>query len=225
MTDLTILFVTKNETPPKWAKFHMEYFLRAANDYPIISISRQPMDLGINLIDTDKPDYANIYRQMLRGAKIADTEFVAMAEDDTLYSNEHFREFRPKEDEFAYNRAKWSLFSWQPVYSIRPRISNCGLIAPRKLLIEALQERFDKYPNNDYPMEYMGECGRRGLEAGLGITQRNAVEFYSSTPIIQLSHPKGTEYRQQIKRKKHGLIRAYDIPFWRKAEDIIKNYG
>lgn len=224
MNDLTIIFLTANEVPEHWAKYHLDFLLKAAEGRQIISISRKPMSLGINLLDNEKKDYGNIYRQMLRGAKIATTKYVAVAEDDTLYSKEHFSCFRPNDDEFAYNRSRWSLFTWDNIYCLRQRISNCSLIAPREILIEALQERFDKYPNNDYPLKYMGECGRNGLEAGLGVKKRKMVEFFSNVPIVQLSHPCGTEERQKIARKKHGQIKAFDIPFYGKAIDIINNY-
>lgn len=220
MNDLTILFITANEVPKNWVKFHLTHLLKATQNYPIISISRKPMDLGINLIDTDKKDYANIYRQMLKGAKLALTDYVAMVEDDTLYSKEHFNCFRPKPDEFAYNRSRWSLFTWLPIYSLRQRISNCSLIAPRLLLIEALKERFAK----NISLNLMGECGRNNLEQQMGITQRKAVDFFSEVPIIQLSHPSGTENRQQSQRKKHAQIKAIEIPYWGLAQNIVNQY-
>jgi hypothetical protein len=175
-------------------------------------------------LDEEPKCYGNIYKQILRGAKIADTKYIGIAEDDTLYSKEHFNCFRPKDDEFAYNRARWSLFTWSPIYSLRNRISNCSLIAPRELLIEALEERFAKYPDN-YPNNLMGECGRNSLERVLGITERKSVEFLSEVPIVQLSHPSGSEDRQKIMRKKLAEIKAYSIPPWGIADNILKHYG
>jgi len=97
MDDLTILYITASEMPDKWVQFQIKYLLKAIGDTPIISVSRKPMDLGINLIDTEKKCYFNIYMQMLRGALLAKTKYVAMVEDDVLYSKEHFTQFRPKE--------------------------------------------------------------------------------------------------------------------------------
>jgi hypothetical protein len=222
--DVTGMFITLNRTPKKWADYHMAVLKEAIGDMPIISVSRLPMDFGINLLDTDKPSYANIYRQMLRAAKVAETKYVAMIEDDCLYSKNHFVRFRPKDDEFAYNRNRWSVFSWgEPQYSLRQRISNCSLIAPRELLIEALTERFDKY-NGNPPEDKMGECGRNKLEDALGITRRKQVDFFSNISIVQLSHPLGTEKRQQEQWKSHAEIRAFDIPYWGRAETIVNKY-
>jgi len=220
--DLTVVYITANETPDGWATFQMGHFLEAVGKLPIISISRKPINLGTNLIDNEQKCYWNIYRQLLRGAKHADTEFIAMAEDDVLYSKEHFTCFRPLKDEVGYNRSRWTLLAWEALYSLKQRVSNCSLIAPRELLIEALQERMDKHL--DGMTDFAGEIGRKEIERGLGVTHRKMVDFFSEVPIVQLSHINGTEHRQRIKRKKHGQIKAYDIPYWGKASDIIKHY-
>lgn len=220
MNDLTLMFLTTNEVPDGWARFHWDALMRAIpTDTPILISSRKPMS-GTTILDTAPKSYTNIYRLMLELAKKADTKYVAMVEDDTLYSKEHFL-FRPKNDEFAYDRSRWSLFTWDGVYSLRRRVSNCSLIAPRKLLIEALEERFEK-PRPDH---LMGECGRNSIERAMGITERKAVEYWSTVPIIQLNHPAGVDHLQGRGHKKHGEIKAYDIPYWGKGVDIVKQYA
>jgi len=102
MSDLTVIFITANEVPDKWVEFHRKHLDIAAEGHRILTIGRTSGDL----IDTEPKSYGNIYRQLLRGAKHSSTKYVAMAEDDTLYSKEHFNCFRPKDDEFAYNRAR-----------------------------------------------------------------------------------------------------------------------
>ena len=143
--DITAIYLTLNNMPVRWTTFHMKSLKKALNNIPVISISREPIGFGDNRIDSGPYGYVNIYRQILRGCIEAKTKYIAVAEDDTLYHESHFIGFRPKEDEFAYNRCRWSLFSWgEPQYSLRRRISNCGCIAPRELMIEALEERFNK---------------------------------------------------------------------------------
>jgi hypothetical protein len=222
--DITAIYLTVNKMPEKWVKFHMKHLKRALEDIPVVSISRKPMEFGTNLIDNGPYGYVNIYRQILRGATEAETDYIAICEDDTLYPRDHFTRFRPKMNEFSYNRSRWSIFSWgEPIYSLRQRISNCGCIAPRRLMIEALTERFDKCGYN-IPDTVMGECGRNKLEKRMGITLRKAVDFFSEVPIVQLSHPEGAEKRQQIMRKRHAEIKAYDIPYWGKVDDLRKHY-
>lgn len=222
--DLTVIYLTMNNMPEAWTEFHLGHLKKAVSNFPVISISRAPIDFGENLIDEGPYGYVNIYRQILRGAKLAKTKYIAIAEDDTLYHENHFTCFRPGVKEFAYNRNRWSIFSWgTPVYSLRQRISNCSCIAPRELMIEALEERFAKC-GYDIPVTACGECGRNKLERRLGITLRRQVDFFSHISVVQLSHPSGTEDRQKIMRKRHAEIQAYDIPHWKKAKDLIKYY-
>lgn len=227
MSDITILYITANEMPQSWVDFQIKHLKEAVGDSSIISISRKPMDLGLNILDIEPKSYWNIYMQMLRGAELATTPFIAMAEDDTLYTRTHFFEFRPHIDAVAYDRSRWSLFVWErhPMYCMRQRISNCSLIASREYLIDALKERKVKWPNGA-PNRLLGEVGRRDVDVSrLGVSRRNCVEFYSYGPIVQLNHISGTDETQQRQWKRHGQIRAWDIPYWGKAEDIVKIYN
>jgi len=225
--DITILYITASEVPKSWSDFQIGHLLKSVGNAPIISISRKPMNLGINLLDTEQKRYWNIYTQMLRGSLLATTPFVAMAEDDTLYTPEHFTAFRPPLDAVSYDRARWSLFAWDNMYCMRQRVSNCSLIAPREYLIEALTERQNKYPNGN---TYVGEVGRSKVEHILKVTVRNCVEWYCHNPIVQLNHDAGTDNGSYgivngvHLIKKHGQMKAYDIPYWGKATEIIKKY-
>lgn len=224
MKDLTVIFLTVNEVPEKWAEYHRKILLEAIGDFPLITISRKPMDLGINILQTEPKSSSNVYWQLLKGAKIATTEYVAVAEDDTLYPKEHFL-FRPKKDEFAYNMNHWHLFTWgRPTYSWKPRKGNYSMIAPRELLIEALEERFKKFPNNTIPPRLAGELGRNNLEKIMHVTIRKSVEFYTNISIINFNHDSGSDVLQRNHRKRLGNLQAYDIPHWGKAEDLVKYY-
>lgn len=210
MPDLTLLFITAGKVPPRWAQFHAE------------QLAMLPYTMII-LRDEKKLGYEMIYKRMLEGAKRATTPFVAVIEDDVLYPIEHFY-FRPEIDTFAYNQHRWALFTWGiPTYSWRNRKSNCSLIAPRELMIEALEERFAKYPDG-IPQEHCGELGRSRVDKWLGVTVRKSVEWYSKIGLVQINHDDGTEDRQRRHRKDLGPVKAFDIPRWGRAEDVIKLY-
>jgi hypothetical protein len=214
-SDLTLLFITAGELPLPWRDFHRSHL----PDLPMVTVSRQP---GADIHDTYPKCYENIYRQMLFAARLAKTPYVAMIEDDVLYSPEHFA-YRPPLDTFAYNQHRWALFTWgEPTYSIRQRKSNCSLIAPRELLIEAIEERFNKC--GDHWGAFAGELGRERVEAGLNVTPRKSIEWFSEIGIIQINHDNASEDRQRRHRKTLGQIKAYDIPHWGKAEDVIKKF-
>lgn len=211
MPDLTLLFITAGKVPEKWGRFHAEQLAKLP--YPIITMR-----------DEEKLGYETIYRRMLEAAREATTPYVAMIEDDVLYPTEHFT-FRPELDTFAYNQNRFALFTWGiPTYNWRNRKSNCTLIAPRELMIEALEERFAKHPNG-IPNEQCGELGRENVERWLGVSPRKSVEWYSNVSVIQINHDDASEDRQQRHRKDLGPIRAYNIPFWGPAAELIKHYA
>ena len=90
MDDLTIIYLTVNKMPKRWADFHMEHLLKAIKGFPVISISREPMNFGINLIQNEEISSYNSNKQVLRGALLAKTQYIGIAEDDTLYTKQHF---------------------------------------------------------------------------------------------------------------------------------------
>jgi hypothetical protein len=185
------------------------------------------MNIGNNLIQTEKKSYWNIYHQLLRGARLANTPFVALAEDDTLYTAEHFKEFRPPMDSVSYDRSRWSIFAWEenPMYCLRNRRSNTTLIAPREYLIDALEEREKRWPNG-YKFDYaVGEVGREIVEKNLDVSRRNMVEWWCSNPVVNLNHTNGIDDRQKTKWKKHGQVKAWDIPHFGPAKKIVDIYN
>lgn len=223
--DLTVIFLTTNRLPQRWVDYHWDVLNTARGQYPLISISRTPLP-GDNLIDTDIPGYRNIYRQLLRGAKVATTEFIAVAEDDTLYPPAHFYFHRPAPDVFAYNNHRWALFTWGiPTYNIRQRLSNATLIAPRALTIAALEERFARWPGESMPYNCVGELGRVRIERNLGVTSRVSEVVYSVPGVVQFNHDLGGEPRQREHRKSMGQIQAFDIPQWGRADELVKRMG
>lgn len=230
--DLTVLFFTINRVPTDWAQYHKGVLLRAAGEFPIISVSRKPLDFGLNLIDEGPQHPSNLYSQLLRACEVAETPYVAMAEDDTLYTKSHFSCYRPKLDTFAYNISRWSLYTWGvPTYSWRGSQVGAAVVAPRLKMIEQLEHRFEKFAVNGLiPKELCGEIGLRGFEKQIGAHENKWVDFFSDEPIIQVNHDyfsvdnTGAEAVERRHKKRMGRIRAFDIPVWGKAEDLVKNF-
>lgn len=222
-SDLTIIMLTASRVPAKWARFHKQKLIEAAGPSPIITISRKPLAWGINLVDKQPYGISNIYYQLLRGAKKAKTKFIAVAEDDTLYPKEHF-EYRPPANTFAYNKNRLGLFTWgKPTYFWKDRISNSTLVASRQLTIEALEERFNQYPQGT-PSYYTGELGRRNIEDKLGVSHRKSCWFSTEISVVRLDHELGIDRLSRTHRKAMGICRSYDIPYWGRAEDLVKRF-
>ena len=214
--DLTVIFLTVNKVPEKWAEYQKGVLLEAIGDTKVITISKKPLDWGTNLIQEAEPSVQNIYEQILRGAKIATTPFIAIAEDDTLYHRDHFL-YRPPPDTFGYDGIRWGLFTWgPPTYYWKDRISNAAMIAPRELTIESLEERFRKYPVN-----HLGELGK---EKGTSIHNRKTEIFYPVYGMVFFSHVNSLDGTEQRMTKRMGMVRAFDIPHWGRAEELVKHF-
>jgi len=226
LDDITIVFLTVNKVPEKWVAFHKKCLFEAIGDTPIITVSTKPMpDMpGINLIQTEEICSSNIYRQILRAAKITTTPYLAIVEDDSLYHRDHFTWFRPQSDEFAYNLCRWAVFTWGiPTYFWRERISNLTMIAPTEFTVKRLEERFEKYPNGT-PENCTGELGKERIEKKLGLTVNKHVYFYTNIPVVNLNHVYSIDPREVNKKKAMSAVRAFDIPYWGRAEDLVKNF-
>lgn len=234
--NLTVIYYTAN-----WLDTHNPYFLEntkkqllvAIGDLPLISVSHRPIAFGKNICVGDiGRSHLNIYRQILIGSKAAKTEYVAMAEDDILYSYEHFHNYVPEKDRFAYDMNKWSIFTWTkpPLFTFRTKrkVVN-SLIAKREMLVAAMEERFQKFDEliaqgrrEEDIIHYWGDPGR--YEDKLGVTVRETEEFYSGCPNIVFSHPEAFGYLSRGTRKKLGDLKAIELPYWGRAEDILKLY-
>ena len=227
--DLTVLHYTANhldDTRPHFVKAVREQMFKAVgDDYPMIAISQKPMpdfpgeviclgDIGRSPV--------NIYRQILVGAKACSTPFVACCEDDVFYNESFFRTHRPPMQTFAYNFNRWGCYTWSdpPVFSYKNRPVCNQLIAPRELLIEALEERFAKYPDPaKINLKYFGEPGR--YEKHLGVTVREWEPFAIPIPNIVFSHSEALDYLRAGKRKALGPWRRAELPFWGTAQGMM----
>ncbi len=226
--DITIIFLTQNKVPDKWVPYHRKKLEEAADGAPIIAISRKPVDFGLNLIQTQQESAVNIFWQTLRAAKIATTPYIAIAEDDTLYPKEHFHTFRPPLDTFAYNNTRWGMLSWTKIpmyYLVHNYTSHMTMIAPRELAIESLEERFKKYPMSSSSKEMAGgELGKEWMEKRMGVTPRKSTTFFSHHPVLFFQHPGATDPLNKTQKKRMSPIRAFDIPDWGPAEEMLKKF-
>lgn len=222
--ELTIILYTCNEIPLGFASKCYEQLLKAAQGLPIITVSHKPMPVENNIVVDLSRSHFNIYKQALIGAKAATTKYIALAEDDVLYSPEHFR-YRPKNSfKFAYNLGAWSLFTWgEPMFThkgvVRRNLNS--LICDRELFINAIEERFAKYPDGA-SKELWAEPGR--YERQLGVEVWETEEFYTNPPNIVFSHQNELSFSGLGERKRLGEFRASSIPYWGEATKIREYY-
>lgn len=223
--DLTVIYYTANVVSQHFASNTQKQLLEAIGDVPLISVSKKPMDFGQNICVGDTPrSHINIYRQALVGAKAAKTKHIALAEDDVLYSPEHFKK-RNSPGKFAYNIGVWSFFTWSnpPLFNYKGRINLNSLICDRELFIEAMEERFARWPKDEeIELGIWAEPGK--YEKYLDVTIREIEHFFTNPTNIMFSHETALSFDGLGTRKKAGDIRATAIPYWGTAQEVMDLY-
>lgn len=228
-TNLTIIYYTANFISEKFLSFTQKQLLKALGDLPLISISQKPMHFGRNIcIGAIGRSHLNIYRQALRGAKEAKTNYIALAEDDVLYAPGSFTSHTPTPGVFAYNQNVWCLYTWvsPAVFSFKDRINLHSLICERELFIAAMEERFAKWPiEAKIKIGHWAEPGKYEGKGHLEVTERLIEKFWSPIPSIAFSHQTALSFAGLGTRKKLGHLKALEIPYWGRAENILKEYS
>jgi hypothetical protein len=213
MSDLTILYYTANVIDKKIEAPVIRSLKK--HGYPIISVSQKPMELGTNILFKEGRSIQNIYKQVLIGAKAAKTKYVALCEDDCLYTADHFK-FRPDKP-FGYNLNRWLLHLTDNIFSYRKRpiLSQC--IAHREILIDNLEERFRL---SEIPKKYCGEMGC--FEKQLGMSLYEFETFQTIKPNMVVCHKKGI-----MGRKLWGkdADTQHEIPHWGKSDYWVRKFG
>jgi hypothetical protein len=227
--DLTIIYYTANRLSNHFHQNTLKCLRWAAGDIPVVSVSQKPMDLGENICVGDIGAHThNIYKQFLIGARSAKTRYIAAAEDDVLYSPEHFRTRLPNPGTFLYDMNRWSIYTWcgPPVFSYKPnRLVLHQLICERDLFVEAMEERFAKYPDRSMrKVRRFGEPGRNSGEKSLGVTLRVAETFWSAKPSIIFTHKESLWYAEYQKNKSLGPEIRRELRDWGTAEEILSLY-
>lgn len=223
--DLTLIYITANKLSNFFHDNTWNYFMRAAQGLPVIVVSHKRMDIDETNIVVDLPrGQKSIYKQVLIGALRATTEYVAIAEDDVLYSPEHFK-FRPQQGHWGYNMNSWNIYTWgEPLFSYKApggRRNLNGLICERQMLIDHLEKRFELFPG-EVDIRIFGEPGK--YDNQLGTTPYPSQDFYTNPPNIVFSHQQNLQFQGLGTRKAIGQIRATRIPYWGQAADIRNIY-
>lgn len=214
-SDLTILFLTANKVPKEWADYHLSVLKEATKGFDWITLSKEPVDYGLNDHTVSSEGLENIYRKVLRGAKLAKTEYIAVVEDDTLYHSSHF-DYRPRE--IAYDLNRWATFTWgKSFYFLKSRKTNAGMIAKREVVIKTIEDRYKNFKVGELPRELIYEVGSLPGEPQPEL-------YYGLYPFLSLSHRFAIDELEQKEHKKPWPIRAYDIPVWGRVEEIRKRF-
>lgn len=215
-TDITAIYCTAGKISEYFAKNIHDNLEKSLREIPLIDMIKPP-EVPASI--------TNYYKTLLEACSTAATPYVAICEDDTLYSDDHFRYYRPPMDTFAYNFNRWNIYPWSkpPFYSLRQREILATGIFPRELFIKAIKDKFAADPEGK-KLEWWGEPGRQKYEKMLGVPLNKSCTFETYNPQIVFSHMDSFCYETLGKKKRAGKIRALELPYFGRASDIIKLY-
>jgi hypothetical protein len=244
--DKTILYLTDNSLEESIDRVCRRKLIEAAGDLPILSVSQKPMDLGRNVCVGDiGRSWYNIYRQIIWGLEVMETEWLALVEHDVLYTAEHLHYEPTDPDVFHYNSNHW-MVQWhgnhpdiEGMYSYWPRrIATSQLICRRDLLLESTREIVDLIDGgvvvergmhwhgepgaNDY-QEYVRcvELAKNGSNAHWHkplldhLKKYRSAFFQTGLPNVDIRH------RGCFTGPKRGKKRRYELPYWGRFEDVM----
>lgn len=229
--DLSVVYYTANVIPDGFANAVRSRLFRSmieAGCTNFIAVSHKPIPLtfaeDINIVVDLPRHHLSIYRQALIGAKAAKTKYIALCEDDVLYSPEHFKH-RPQPGKFAYNLGHWGLYTWEknPLFTWKGRRTLCNLICERDLFIRAMEERFLRWPDDSkIDLGLWAEPGK--YERQLDVSIQETEEFWTNPPNVVFSHETALSFQNLGTRKRLGELRALCIPYWGNADEVVKIY-
>lgn len=226
MSDLTVIYYTSNYITEEFARNIRNVIIGSIGDCPLISVSHKPMDFGQNIcVGEIGRSHLNIYRQILIGAKAAKTPYVALVEDDILYPPSHFRIRPTRKDIFTYDTNEWRIYTWvkPPVFGQGGNTVVHQLISGRDYLVDAMEERFRKWPDDSkVNLSDWKDPGRR--ESRLGVSFRQMEIQPGKDPIVAFSHEDAFGYLNLGNRKPLPHPRCDFLEPWGSAEDVMKLY-
>lgn len=243
--DKTIIYITNNKLDKKILELCQDNIRWAIGDKRLISVSQEPIDFGDNICMGKLPRSSlSINLQMMEALKNVDTEYIAIAEHDVLYTPEHF-DFIPPDDRHYYNENTWLLQTqseYKPeangMFSYFPkRMANSQLICRTETMIRSTQDRIDMMSDPSwlrrYPSGRIGEAGFMTEKHVMSLTRGKTilhirkrllkyiddyegVLFRTTVPNIDIRH------RDNLTKNRRGYRRTFQLPYWGEMERVLK---
>ncbi len=177
VSETTILYTTDSVLDPVVAERCRHNIMEVSGGRRIVSVSQEPLDWGDNICVGKLERVAvSIDTQILIGLEAVDTPYVALAEHDCLYTEEHFDFVPPDNTHFWYNDNCWlvqyrcvdhpeydGMYSYFPDRRAQSQLI-CGTDSFRESEVEKLA--ILSHPNwfEKYPRGRIGEPGANVLK-------------------------------------------------------------
>jgi hypothetical protein len=222
-----------------------ELLLQAAGNIPIVSVSQEPLDFGLNVCvgKIGRSGYS-IDRQLYAGLEKITTKWVAMAEHDCVYSPEHFQWTPPDDEHFWYNDHVWLVQlhnpkfpEWDGMYSYKRmrRVQSqmiCDTDLLRKATVKKLAILSDPAWQAKHPTGRIGEPGCADFKRAMKISNYDTLrhlqaqlkeyttcygarDFATKVPNIDIRHD------TNLTGPRRGNKRRFELAPWGRLEEVL----
>lgn len=245
--EVTILYYSDNKIDPDIQSLVLNNLRSMQN--PIVSVTQKPIDLGKNICVGDiGSSWLNLYRQLKTAAEAATTKYVATAEHDCLYTQEHYDWTPPRDDTFYYNENVWFLQMDTKHEELRGMFSTyweterkalSQLVCNRELLIADLNEKLSLLDEHEWVKKSLLFAGEPGVtrikEAQKWARTSKGVSLYKYISEY-LEAQKSDIFRNELPNldirhdgnftgPKRGKNRRYELEGWGSLHGIIERHG
>lgn len=243
--DLTVIYITDNVLDEHIAVACKYHLLKALGDKRLITVSQKPLDFGDNICvgDIGRSGFS-ISRQIKVGLDHTDTKFIAIAEHDCIYHEEHFNWIPPDEKNFYYNISCWLLqynnrkhLEWNGMFSYRWRRVQSQLITSREQMLDAMERKIsilgDPKIRKVWPgYSRLGEPGvyhintiRKSFRRREFKHKREEAEKYASIYTAKIFRTKipniDIRHDNNITGQRRGGHRRRKVSYWGTMEDLF----
>ena len=214
MKDRTIIYYTANTESEEFEQRIRDDLVKKAGDIPIISVSRKPINLGLNICIGEKEVcYTNEWRQLLIGLKAADTKFCLTAEADCVYPESYFNFTPPVEDMVYYYDNLWIV--WQRHNGFYRKTGHCegAEMCGREFWISRLESVLSRYAGNGW------EPAGRKLDTKMVTKFFPKESLFNGDPVISFKTGDGMSCRTTFVNEK-----VKEISYWGSITDVRRKF-
>lgn len=215
--DATIIYYSSNREKPEFEQRIIDKMLEVSGDLPIISVTQKPINLGKNICIGDVGSSGfNMFRQVLIGAKEANTRFIISAEADCLYSPDYFS-FRPERDDVCYRNDNTYIMGLRRDFFFQKKEGGTwSQVIGRDFYIKRLEYLFEGAPmwsptEKNFPKE---------RKRGEDVFHRSQIaRFTTEFPCVSLKSGDGMRGYSHSEN-----IPIHQLPYWGDGREFREKY-
>jgi hypothetical protein len=204
--DLSLVYITSNRESEYFESKIIETMKESINGLPVVSVSQKPIDFGENICLGDiGAKEENILKQLIIGAKSADTKFITIGESDFLYPKEFFEFVPPRDDTFYYPEHAYIFWVHHSKF-YRKNFREMLSVTNREYFVETLETILYGYDG--------GHISKKIRD----IVKQDT--FWTDIPLLTFKTKQGLHWKSPFSR--HDWKR--ELPQWGTADQLREKY-